>query len=131
MDEQRIDQVVNLLRVAAEHKRLVSYKRFHALFEAVSPLRARYDLLDKAVRRLAEPQSVDFGVLLTSDNGLPGDEFFARFKASRPSEYDKVMGIGSCGRSVTRRRTLAESERLRVFAYARQVGACATWERPQ
>lgn len=126
MDEQRVTQVVDLLRVAAERERLVPYKRFHSLFNAALPLRARYDVLEQAVRCLAEPRCVDFGVLLASENGLPGDEFYVRFKATRRSEYDRVMGVGTCGRSATRRRTLAESERARVFAYVQQVCALGT-----
>lgn len=121
MDEQRVTQVIDLLRLAAERERLVPYKRFHFLFDKASPLRTRYDVLETAVRRLAEPRWVDYGALLASENGLPGDEFFSRIKATRRSEYDRIMGVGTCGRSVTRRRTLAEAERARVFAYAQQV----------
>lgn len=123
MDEQRVTQVVDLLRLAAERERLVSYKQFHSLFNAELPRRSRYDVLETAVKRLAEPRSVDYGVLLASENGLPEDEFFSRFKAARRPEYDRVMGIGTCGRSIARRRSLVESERARVFTYAQQVSA--------
>ena len=113
-----VQQVASLLRNAADHQRLVTYQRLHSLFDKNIPVRERYDVLERAVMTLAQPQEVDYGALLALHNGLPGDEFFARFKGCRRSEYDSVMGFGTTGRSVPRRRVLAKSERARVFDHA-------------
>jgi hypothetical protein len=116
-----VQQVVSLLQNAADHQTLVTYQRFHSVFGKNIPVRERYHVLELAVVTLAQPQKVDYGALLSLHNGLPGDEFFARFKGCRRSEYDSVMGFGTSGRSVTRRRVLATTERARVFNHAKEA----------
>jgi hypothetical protein len=118
MPMEIVQEVVCLLQNAADHHKLVTYTRFHSLFEKDIPVRERYHVLERAVAALAQPQIVDYGALLALHNGLPGDEFFARFKGCRRSEYESVMGFGTTGRSVTRRRVLVTTERARVFDHA-------------
>jgi hypothetical protein len=115
-----VDQIATILRNAAERQRLVPYTRFHSVFRSDISVRERYAILEQAVTALAQLECVDYGVLLALDNGLPGDEFFTRFKGHRRVEYDAAMGVGTCGRSIPKRRVLAMSERARVYAHARQ-----------
>ncbi|WP_322032065.1 hypothetical protein [Paraburkholderia sp. J76] len=115
-----VQQVVCLLRSAADHRRLVTYQELHSLFGKNTPRSERYRVLELAIATLGQPREVDYGALLSLHNGLPGDEFFARFKGLRRCEYDAVMGMGTCGRSVTRRRVLASTERARVFSHAQE-----------
>lgn len=117
-----LELLVKVLGDAARRRKLVSYRRFHSCFSKESTLEDRYFLLGEAVKKLANPRWIDYGAVLTLDNGLPGDEFFVRFRRLRRAEFEAVMGIGTCGRSVTKRRTLVEAERSRVFDHASERG---------
>ena len=56
MEAERVERIVVALRRAAEHERLLTYQRFHAMFGAGDPLTARYDALERAIASLgAEP----------------------------------------------------------------------------
>lgn len=73
-------------------------------------------MLEKAVTKIDQRGRPDYGVLLAGHNGLPGDGFFARFKRNRTEKYFAVVGQGTLGSSVTKRRRLLNAERERVFA---------------
>ncbi|HEX7907842.1 MAG TPA: hypothetical protein VF534_07100 [Paraburkholderia sp.] len=120
MQSEVVSQIASALRRAAERQRLLSYKCFHSLFDPSEPVLRRMAALEKAVTELGEETRIDYGVLLALDNGLPGDDFFIRFKRNRRDEYVAVMGLGNCGRSITKRRLIAEAERDRVFAHAKR-----------
>jgi len=115
-----VHMIASLLLNAATSRRLVTYKRFHAFFDANVPLTTRYRLLARAVGLLSDCRQLDYGVLLTLEGGLPGEDFVARFKSNRRGEFESVMGAGSLGRSKTKRKILASLERERVFEHARQ-----------
>jgi hypothetical protein len=107
-----------MLQQAATRQTVVSYQRFHDMFSITDAIDARYRLLEKAARTLNDPALLDYGCLTALANGLPGDDFFIRFKRLRPDDYAKVMGFASPGRSMKKRRQIAESERERVYDYA-------------
>ncbi|WP_244174060.1 hypothetical protein [Paraburkholderia ginsengiterrae] len=123
MQSEVVNQIASALRRAAERERLLPYKCFHSLFDPGEPVLRRMAALEKAVTSLGEETCVDYGVLLALDNGLPGDDFFIRFKRNRRDEYVAVMGLGNCGRSITKRRLIAAAERDRVFAHAKRRAA--------
>jgi hypothetical protein len=118
MDEQVIVGLAAMLRAAAVSRTLVPYKRLHGKFNESIPLVLRYDALEKAASTLADLKTLDYGVLLTLDNGLPGDDFFMRVKRFRRDKYEAVMGYSSTGRSIIKRRMIALPERERVFEHA-------------
>ena len=118
MDIDRSRDIAAMLLRAARRKRLVTYQELHALFDRDEPLHSRYRALEEAARSLSDCASLDYGCLMSLDNGLPGDDFFNRFRHGRPREYEKVMGFGSAGRSTTKKRLIADAERLRVFEHA-------------
>lgn len=120
MQPEVVNQIASALRRAAEQHRLLPYKHFHSLFDPRDPVSQRLVALEKAVMSLDEQKCLDYGALLASDSGLPGDEFFSRFRRNRYDEYFAVMGPGTCGKSITKRRRIAMAERERVFAHARQ-----------
>ena len=70
MEGERVERIVLALRRAAEHERLLSYQRFHAMFGAGDPLTARYDALERAIASLGEVSDIDYGVLLALSNGF-------------------------------------------------------------
>jgi len=72
------------------------------LFDVNVPLTTRYRLLARAIGLLSDCRQVDYGALLTLEGGLPGDDFFARFRSNRRGEFESVMGVGSLGRSKTK-----------------------------
>ena len=118
MDAQVIASLAAMLRTAAASRMLIPYKRLHAKFDESIPLQHRYDALEKAASTLTDLKTLDYGVLLTLDNGLPGDDFFMRLKRFRRQEYEAVMGYSSTGRSIIKRRMIAVPERERVFEHA-------------
>lgn len=87
MELNIVEQVALTLRRMGEHRRLVPYQRFHALFDRMDPLSSRYATLEKAVALLAGESGVDYGALLTSANGLAGKEFYLRFRRNRFDDY--------------------------------------------
>ncbi|HZZ12224.1 MAG TPA: hypothetical protein VFE79_16170 [Paraburkholderia sp.] len=118
MNSDNVDQIALALQRAGAHRRLMPYQRFHALFVCQVPLAARYEALERAVASLAQTTALDYGVLLALDNGLPGAEFFRRFRRNRYADYLAVMGNGMHEQSLKRKRVLAAQERDRVFADA-------------
>ncbi|MCC8400324.1 hypothetical protein LJ655_00205 [Paraburkholderia sp. MMS20-SJTN17] len=123
MDTNRTRHIAAMLMDAARRKRLVTYQELHALFGRDEPLQSRYRALEDAARSLSDCASLDYRCLMSLDNGLPGDDFFNRFRHGRPREYEEVMGFGSAGRSTTRKRLIADAERRRVFEHASQMAA--------
>lgn len=121
MNTDRTRDIATMLLRAARRKRLVTYQELHALFSRDEPLHSRYRALEDAARSLSDCASLDYGCLMSLDNGLPGDDFFNRFRHGRPHEYEKVMGFGSAGRSTTKKRLIADAERRRVFEHASQM----------
>lgn len=120
MEPEIVEQIALMLLSAGEHRRLIPYQRFHALFDEREPLARRYVALEKAVARLADTSGVDYGALLTLSNGLAGAEFFTRFKRNRFDEYLAAVGNRVHERSLKRKRVLVEAERARVFEDAAQ-----------
>jgi hypothetical protein len=123
MEVERVERIVVALRRAAEHERLLSYQRFHAMFGAGDPLTARYDALERAVASLGEVSNIDYGVLLALSNGLPGPDFFRRYQKHRYDDYVAVMGPPIHRQSIKRKRMLVDAERRRVYDDARQKAA--------
>jgi len=120
MEVERVERIVVALRRAAEHERLLSYQRFHAMFGASDPLTARYDALERAIASLGEVSDIDYGVLLALSNGLPGPDFFRRYQKHRYAAYVAVMGPPIQRQSIKRKRMLVEEERRRVYDDAKR-----------
>jgi hypothetical protein len=115
-------QIAHALQRAAARKRLLPYQDFHSLCGRETPLVQRYAALEAAINMLCEPAQVDYGVLLTCDGGLPGPDFFARFRKERFPEFVAVMGDPRYHRqSIKQKRVLVERERGRVYAHVETV----------
>jgi hypothetical protein len=119
-DNERINAIAVLLQRAARQHRFVPYQKLHTLFLDEEPLTLRYRALEDAIALLGDCAELDYGCLMALDNGLPGDDFFNRFKRHRPHEFEAVMGYASTGRSLIKKRVIAEAERARVFIHAAQ-----------
>ncbi|HWT39514.1 MAG TPA: hypothetical protein VN289_24740 [Paraburkholderia sp.] len=123
MESTQVERIVAALVRAAEHERLVPYQQFHALFNAGDPLTARYEALEQAVVSLCENSAPDYGVLLALCSGLPGDDFFRRFRKYRYDDFVAAMGATVHWRSIKRRRMLVDAERRRVYDDAKRRAA--------
>lgn len=90
MDEQLTARLTGLLLHAARSRHVLPYTRFHAIFPRTMALTHRYALLDAVLEHLPGGHDADYGALLSRDNGLPGPEFFRRFKRHHLAEYTAI-----------------------------------------
>ena len=131
MDHGKVKEVADMLQQAARRRTVVSYQRFHSMFPMKHDIESRYRVLEEAARALSDPALLDHGCLMALANGLPGDEFFLRFKRLRPAEYAALMGFASPGRSKNKRRQIAEAERARIYERAASIARHAEeWAAP-
>jgi hypothetical protein len=115
-------RLARALQRCASHGQLLTYQRFHALCEKGLPLVQRYAALESAVLALGDVREIDYGVLMSLDNGLPGAEFFQRYLRHRHGEYVELMRDPKYHRqSVARKRVLVARERERVYEHARMA----------
>ncbi|MBN3752299.1 hypothetical protein G3N95_05070 [Paraburkholderia sp. Tr-20389] len=99
-----LNAIASVLLKAVVHRRLVTYRKMHALFNKDVPLTARYELRVNAVLLLSDCRQLDYGAVLMLDSGLPGDDFVARFE--RPT-IDHTSAMESAPQS-SRGRTAVE-----------------------
>lgn len=98
---------------------LLPYGKFHALFPPAVPLVQRYAVLEAALSLLNESSEIDYGVLLACDNGLPGPDYFLRFRKWRPNAYIATMGDPRFKpQTVKGKWQLVAADRQRVYQHA-------------
>lgn len=119
MDALVLDRLVDMLLNSARKRGVLPYARFHALFPHTMTLSARQAMLDEALRVLGNDDEIDYGVLFARDNGLPGPDFFKRYRANRPSEYAALVGDPRYRNATFKQqRQIAATERERVYEHA-------------
>ncbi len=121
-------QVEGLLRRAASRRRVVPYGAFHALFPQGTPLALRYASLEAVAAALCEPCEADYASLLATDSGLPGPDFYLRFRRLHAERYYETLGADRHRMlRLAEKRRFASEERERVYAHYERVasGACA------
>jgi hypothetical protein len=112
METELTLQIAHALQRAAARKRLLPYQKFHSLCGREVPLVQRYAALEAAINLLCEPAKVDYGALLSCDSGLPGPDFFQRFRKERFTEFGAIIGDPRfCRQSLKQKRVLVELER--------------------
>ena len=104
-------RIAELLWWAARRRKLIPYHAFHAIFTPSIPLARRYAALETAASSICNPKTADYAALLCAASGLPGPEFYARFKRMNPERYYAVLGAD-------RHRALKRAEKQR---FAREV----------
>ncbi|MEM5398991.1 hypothetical protein [Paraburkholderia unamae] len=118
MNQELDEKVGRLLRRAASRRSLVPYGAFHALFAGDVPLRVRYEKLEAAAAALCEPREADYASLLSTDSGLPGPDFYTRFKRLHTERYYETLGADRHRMlRLAEKRQLANEERERVYAH--------------
>ncbi|WP_322063001.1 hypothetical protein [Paraburkholderia sp. J63] len=116
------EKVGRLLQRAASRRGLVSYGAFHALFAQSVPLHERYEKLEAAAAALCEPRLADYASLLATASGLPGPDFYLRFRRLHAERYYAALGIDRHRMlKLAEKRQFASEERERVYDHYRSI----------
>lgn len=119
MDSNLVERLALALRRAACKRTVLPYQRLHAMLPAQMPVSMRYDVLEAAAKQLEDLEVCDYGVLLALDCGMPGADFFLRFKRRRFSDYVLALGDPRYTRPTRKKKTaLVAAERIRVYQHA-------------
>jgi hypothetical protein len=119
MDANLTARLIDMLVLTAKNRSVLPYSRFHALFPSTTLLVARNATLDEALRSICDEQDADYGVLLARDNGLPGPDFFRRYRVNRRIEYTAIAGDPRYhNATVKQQRQIVAAERGRVYEHA-------------
>lgn len=127
MDNQLDAKVERLLRRAASRRALVPYHAFHALFAGSIPLNARYDCLETIAAALCDPHEADYASLLATDSGLPGPDFFTRFRRLHAERYYAALGADRHrALRLAEKRLFASEARESVYAHCERIARATT-----
>jgi hypothetical protein len=119
MDATLTTRLIDTLVRTARNRGVLPYSRFHALFPSNTLLVVRNAVLDDALRSICDEQHADYGVLLARDNGLPGPDFFRRYRAIRRLEYTGIVGDPRYhNATMKQQRLIVAAERNRVYEHA-------------
>lgn len=118
MNSSLVEGIALALRHVARNRILLPYPRFHSMLPAHMPLSVRYDLLEAAAGRLEDLKVCDYGVLLALDCGMPGSDFFLRFRRRRFDDYVQALGDPRYVRPTRKKKAaLVALERARVYQH--------------
>jgi hypothetical protein len=124
-------RIVQLLLRAARHRKLVPYGRFHAIFPLALPLSRRYIALEHAAASICNLQLADYASLLCTDSGLPGPDFYARFRRLHAERYYTVLGADRNRKlRLVEKQRFAGEVREQVYRHARAAEAAAPSSAP-
>ncbi|MCG5074163.1 hypothetical protein [Paraburkholderia tagetis] len=122
MNKELDEKVERLLRRAASRRGLVPYAAFHALFAQSVPLHERYEKLEAAAAALCEPRVADYASLLATASGLPGPDFYLRFRRLHAERYYATLGADRNRMlKLVEKRQFASEERERVYDHYRST----------
>jgi hypothetical protein len=132
MDIELEARIAQLLLRAARRRKLVPYGSFHAIFPPNLPLNRRYTALEKATSSICDPRLADYGALLSTDSGLPGPDFYARFKRVHAERYYAVLGADRTRKlKLVEKQQFAREAREQVYRHARAAVADAPEDSPE
>jgi hypothetical protein len=132
MDIEFEARIAQLLLRAARRRKLVPYGSFHAIFPPNLPLNRRYTALEKATSSICDPRLADYGALLSTDSGLPGPDFYARFKRVHAERYYAVLGADRTRKlKLVEKQQFAREAREQVYRHARAAVADAPEDSPE
>jgi hypothetical protein len=119
MEPNLTARLIDILLRTAKNRSVLPYSRFHALFPGTMTLVARHAMLDEALRTICDEHEIDYGVLFARDNGLPGPDFFKRYRANRCMEYAALVGDPRYhNATLKQQRLIVVAERARVYEHA-------------
>ena len=113
-------RIAQLLLRAARHRKLVPYGAFHAIFPPNLSLNRRYAALEHTAASLCDLQLADYASLLCTDSGLPGPDFYARFRRLHAERYYAVLGADRNRKlRLVEKQRFAREAREQVYGHAR------------
>jgi hypothetical protein len=119
-------RLTQLLLRAARHRKLVPYGAFHAIFPPDFSLNRRYAVLEHTAASLCDLRLADYASLLCTDSGLPGPDFYARFKGLHAERYYAVLGADRTRKlKLVEKQRFAHEAREQVFQHAQTLGCAA------
>jgi hypothetical protein len=124
-------RITQLLLRAARRKRLIPYGTFHTIFPPTIQLARRYAALEAAAASICDLKLADYAALLCTDSGLPGPDFYARFKRAHPERYYAALGADrNRALKLAEKQRFAREERDEVYRHASEVACVATQDEP-
>lgn len=124
-------RITHLLLWAARRRKLVPYGTFHAIFAPNITLARRYAALEAAASSICDLRTADYAALLCADSGLPGPDFYARFKRVNPERYYAVLGADRHrGLKLVEKQRFAREVRHQVYRHASTTGRDASAGNP-
>ncbi len=127
MDIELEARIAQLLLRAARRRKLVTYGSFHTIFPPDMPLNRRYLALEKATSSICDLRLADYGALLCTDSGLPGPDFYVRFRRVHAERYYAVLGADRTRKlKLVEKQRFAREAREEVYRHARAATAEAS-----
>ena len=120
-------RITQLLVWAARRRKLIPYRTFHAIFAPNIALARRYAVLEAAASSICDLKTADYAALLCADSGLPGPDFYARFKRVNPERYYAALGADRHrGLKLVEKQRFAREVRNQVYRHASAAGRDAS-----
>jgi hypothetical protein len=116
-------RITQLLLWAARRRKLIPYGTFHAIFAPSIALARRYALLEAVASSICDIKTADYAALLCADSGLPGPDFYARFKRVNSERYYAALGADrQRGLKLVEKQRFAREVRDQVYRHASAAG---------
>lgn len=120
-------RITQLLLWSARRRKLIPYGSFHAIFAPSIALARRYAVLEAAASSICDLKTADYAALLCADSGLPGPDFYARFKRVNPERYYAALGADRHrGLKLVEKQRFAREVRDQVYRHASAAGPDAS-----
>jgi hypothetical protein len=131
MDIEIETRITQLLVRAARRRRLVPYATFHAIFPPTIALARRYAMLEAVASAICNLKLADYAALLCTASGLPGPDFYSRFKRVQPERYYAVLGADrNRALKLAEKRRFASEVRDEVYRHASAASCMLTQSEP-
>lgn len=118
---EKLDEIVELIRLAARTKSTVSFSALYGCFDKNTPRPDMHDTLESACNQLAHwSDAIYSAVMAKKDSGCPGSGFFDTFSIHRNDEYTTIAPNIKHVTELTdsQQQKIAQLERTRVYEHA-------------
>ncbi|PUA19299.1 hypothetical protein [Glaciimonas sp. PCH181] len=119
--EAQLPAITALLKKAANASDSVAFNALYALFPKNTPAQKVHATLEAACISLADFDLAIYSVVMVKkDTGLPGDGFFATYKAIHEAEYTTIAGdTALIALTLAQKQLMVNAEKTRVYAHAK------------
>ncbi|MGS0744227.1 hypothetical protein ACVBEF_20810 [Glaciimonas sp. GG7] len=119
--EAQLPAITALIKNAASASDNVAFNALYAFFPKNTPAQKVHATLEAACTGIAPSHLAIYSVVMVKkDTGLPGDAFFATFKAMHDDEYTAIAGDASLLHlTLVQKQLMVNAEKARVYAHAK------------